>query len=561
VNRDTVKFLVSSGILFAAFFGYQYYMATNAVNIPGNGEVPKRSPASEVSPAVPALSPVASSTPAPATADTTAPSTPLSPPRVLDPSELVLDNGRLEINFVQQGGCLGATLLKEHKVSLKEATPAHLYDTYLPCKGFGFRIDGKDLRKEIATIERVSPQEFKITQQSADLEITRRFRFENSSYYGVMTLEFANKSPNQIQPQIGFELGAISNFNKGGSWFTGSQHEFKEAIYKSGDEAKRESLPFEEAPSFTTLTQERNVPLDWAAAGSLYFVSAALPKFKDPLSFSVVRTGENVQKNRASVADLTLYEAWVDQNLTLAPNEKKTFEYDLYLGPKQKAELEKFKERELDQVIDYGFFKVIAWPIFYGLRALHGLTGNWGIAIILLTIALKMIFYPLTVKSYLAGKKMQKLQPLMNEVKEKYKDDKQRQQQEMMALMAKQGANPLAGCLPILPQMPVFFALWAMLQQTFDLRQAPFFLWIHDLSSPDPYYISPVIMAALQFLQQKLTPVPSMDPAQAKMMQFIPIIFALFMISTPSGLVLYIITNSTITLLQQQYMMRKHKEA
>ena len=198
--------------------------------------------------------------------------------------------------------------------------------------------------------------------------------------------------------------------------------------------------------------------------------------------------------------------------------------------------------------------------MFKVLKAIEGVVGNWGVAIIFLTLLMRLLFYPLTAKSYAASKKMQKMQPKMNEIKERYKDDKQKQQQELMALMSKEGVNPLGGCLPVLPQIPVFFGLNAVLMNTFDLRLAPFGLWIHDLSSKDPYYVSAVIMAGLMYVQQKLTPMPGIDPAQAKMMRFLPIVFALFMITYPSGLVVYIITSTLFSIAQQQFMIKRYKD-
>ncbi len=172
-----------------------------------------------------------------------------------------------------------------------------------------------------------------------------------------------------------------------------------------------------------------------------------------------------------------------------------------------------------------------------------------------------MILYPLALKSYLAGKKMQKMQPQIKELQEKHKNDKQKLNQEMMALMAQGGANPLSGCLPILPQLPIFFGLFSVFQQTADFRHAPFTLWIKDLSVMDPYFVLPALMMALYVVQQRVTPMPpNMDPMQKKMMQFLPFIFSFMMVTFPSGLVLYFVTNTLLSIAQQVYMMRKYKE-
>jgi YidC/Oxa1 family membrane protein insertase len=277
----------------------------------------------------------------------------------------------------------------------------------------------------------------------------------------------------------------------------------------------------------------------------------------------VVRTGSNVAKNSRSEADRTVYDALLTSEVRdLAPGAEKTFAFDLYTGPKSKSALSEFSNKELDKNIDFGFFAVIAWPLYYFLSWCNSILGNWGLAIIALTVVLKIILYPLTEKAFVAGKKMQKIQPELNALKEKFKDDRQAQQREMMAIMSQKGVNPMSGCLPILPQLPIFFGLNAVLLHTFELRHAPFAGWLTDLTDKDPRYVTPIIMAGLMYVQQKLTPSPaSMDPAQQKMMQWLPVIFAVFMLTYPSGLVLYIITNTVLSLIQQQWIMKKYKDA
>lgn len=201
--------------------------------------------------------------------------------------------------------------------------------------------------------------------------------------------------------------------------------------------------------------------------------------------------------------------------------------------------------------VDFGWFAVLAVPILRGLQFIYKFIPNYGIAIILLTILLRLITFPLQYKSFKSMKKMQTIQPELTALKEKYKDDAQKMQQETMALFKKAGANPLSGCLPLLLQMPFFFAIYRVLYSAVELVGAPFYGWIHDLSIHDPYYILPVLMAGAMFLQQKMTPQTSMDPTQQKIMLFMPIIFGFIMKSLPAGLVLYILVSTLVGLLQQ----------
>lgn len=206
--------------------------------------------------------------------------------------------------------------------------------------------------------------------------------------------------------------------------------------------------------------------------------------------------------------------------------------------------------------VDFGFFAVLAVPILRGLQFIHKYIPNYGIAIILLTILIRLITFPLQYKSFKSMKKMQTIQPELQLLKEKYKDDSQKMQQETMALFKKAGANPLSGCLPLLLQMPFFFAIYRVLYSAVELVGAPFFGWIHDLSIQDPFYILPILMAGSMFVQQKLTPQTSVDPTQQKIMLFMPLIFGFIMKSLPAGLVLYIFVSTVVGILQQYLVYR-----
>ncbi len=227
----------------------------------------------------------------------------------------------------------------------------------------------------------------------------------------------------------------------------------------------------------------------------------------------------------------------------------------MFIGPKDQERMEVASE-DLRLTVDYGIFSIIADPLFWLLRLIHDMLGNWGWAIIVLTIFIKLCFYPLTDKQYRSMAALRKLQPKMEALKERYGDDRQKMGQAMMELYKKEKVNPLAGCLPILVQIPVFIALYWVLVESVEIRQADFALWINDLSSADPYFILPLLMAVSMFVMQKLSPKPT-DPVQEKVMMSLPVVFGIFFAFFPAGLVLYWFVNNLLSILQQWYITKK----
>lgn len=235
---------------------------------------------------------------------------------------------------------------------------------------------------------------------------------------------------------------------------------------------------------------------------------------------------------------------------TAQPGSNTEISTQLYMGPKLQAELPEIA-KGLDLTVDYGVFTVISKPLFWVLNKIHSVVGNWGWSIIFLTILIKLLFFKLTEKQYNSMARMRKLQPRIKTLKERHKDNKQKFNEEMMGLYKKEKVNPMGGCLPMLVQIPVFIALYWVLQESVELRQAPFMLWLQNLSEPDPYFILPAINAAAMYMTQKLSPTPGMDPMQAKIMKFMPIGFSVMFAFFQSGLVLYWAVNSSLSLLQQ----------
>jgi YidC/Oxa1 family membrane protein insertase len=230
-----------------------------------------------------------------------------------------------------------------------------------------------------------------------------------------------------------------------------------------------------------------------------------------------------------------------------------------YAGPKDQYRLQEISPY-LDLSVDYGWLWWIAQPLFWLLTKIHSFVGNWGVAIILLTVLIKAGFYKLSATSYRSMANMRRVQPKMVDIREQYADDKQKQSQAMMELYRKEKINPMGGCLPILVQMPVFIALYWVLMESVELRHAPFALWIDDLSVMDPYFVLPLLMGASMWFMQKLNPPPP-DPMQAKIMQWMPIVFTFFFLWFPAGLVLYWVVNNLLSMAQQWYITRQIEKA
>jgi YidC/Oxa1 family membrane protein insertase len=260
-----------------------------------------------------------------------------------------------------------------------------------------------------------------------------------------------------------------------------------------------------------------------------------------------------------------IYSRQVDKNLyaigsilplaSIAPGASESSQATLYVGPQDQNALKQISPG-LDLVVDYGWLTVIAKPLYWLLEFFHGLLGNWGWAIIMLTVVVKAAFYPLSAASYKSMAKMKEVTPRLTKLREQYGDDKQKLNMAMMEMYKTEKINPLGGCLPILVQIPVFIALYWVLLESVELRQAPFMLWLQDLSSPDPYYVLPLLMGATMLIQQKLNPAP-LDPIQAKVMMVLPIVFTVFFAFFPSGLVLYWVVNNTLSIAQQWVITRR----
>ena len=303
--------------------------------------------------------------------------------------------------------------------------------------------------------------------------------------------------------------------------------------------------------SFSDLNDEpfsKRLPAGWVAILQHYFVSAWIPSQEASHDYfaSQLSNGDNVI-------------GYKNQNVDIAPGSAATITQTLYVGPKDQVALAALAEN-LDLVIDYGWLWWLAQPLFWLLTLIQQFVINWGLAIIALTVVIKLIFFRLSAASYKSMAKMRTVQPKIQSIRDQYADDKAKQQQAMMELWKKEKINPMGGCLPMLIQMPVFIALYWVLLESVELRHAPFILWIEDLSAMDPYFVLPILMGISMWLMQRLNPAPP-DPMQAKIMTYMPIAFTFLMMWFPAGLVLYWLSNNLLSFAQQYVVTRQIEQA
>jgi len=371
------------------------------------------------------------------------------------------------------------------------------------------------------------------------VDLIKTFTFFNDSYYVDydFTVENNSSTPLDIRPSVKWPSTVKQEpSKKSGGLFGARDGEIQQFIYLISDTVNRQELK--------DITENKvfSGDIKWAGFEEKYFISSLILHEEQDLTLQLV------QPQNGEVSFQLLFPM---TNISLDTH--KTFSSSIYLGPKDLGQLEK-GEGELGRAIDFGFFDPVAKPMLFILNLFYSFIPNYGLAIIFLSIAIKVIFWPLTHKSQKSMKEMQKIQPKIAELKEKYKDNKDELNRKTMEFYKTNKVNPLGGCLPILIQIPVFFALYRVLLNSIELRHAPFIsFWINDLAAKDPTYISPLLMGASMFMQQKMTPTVG-DPAQAKIMLVMPIMFTFMFLSFPSGLVLYWLVSNVLSIVQQYYI-------
>jgi YidC/Oxa1 family membrane protein insertase len=446
------------------------------------------------------------------------------------------------VTMRQQHSALDST----QPLTLVAADPKHYFVTQSGLLGDGLPTHKTSYQPEqldYSLAEGKDSVEVRLKATGADgADVVKRLTFRRNSYVIDEAYEITNRSAKPIAPFAYFQFlrdsnpppqeasqtssfGGVTTFT-GAAVYTEESH-FVKVNFKDIDNGK--------------LTYPPKAKDGWIAIVQHYFVSAWLPKEGVEREYFTKRVGDNLYTVGVVIGDGTI-----------APGATSSVGASVYIGPQETQRLAKVAPG-LDLVVDYGWLKVIAVPIYTVLKWIHGVVQNWGWSIIIFTILIKLIFYPLNAKAGRSMAQMKVLGPKMEKLKQLYGEDRQKLNQAMMELYRQEKVNPLGGCLPILVQIPVFIALYWVLLASIELRHAPWVGWIHDLSAPDPYFILPVIYAISMFVQTRINPAPA-DPVQAKVMMVMPVVFSVFFLFFPAGLVLYWVCQNMLSIVQQWYI-------
>ena len=376
-------------------------------------------------------------------------------------------------------------------------------------------------------------QEVRLSWAGNGITVDKIYTFHRGSYVIDVNYQINNGSGAVITPSVYYQIVHDSKSKQGSAMmptFTGG------AYFTEADKFKKIKFADMAKESLSKPSKD-----GWIGLVEHYFASAWIPKAGVNREFYTKQLSENI----FAIGVIT-------PRVSIAAGAKNEIGAQLFAGPQTEKDLATAAPG-LEYAVDYGWLTVVAKPLFWVLSKINGLVHNWGIAIILLTVLIKAAFFPLSAKSYKSMAQMRELAPRLQSMKEKFGDDKQKMQQAMMEMYRTEKINPMSGCLPILVQIPVFIALYWMILGSVELRHAPFFGWIQDLSAIDPYYVLPILMGATMIIQTSLNPAPA-DPIQAKVMKIMPVVFSVFFFFFPAGLVLYWLVNNVLSIAQQWYV-------
>ncbi|NMY35983.1 MULTISPECIES: membrane protein insertase YidC [Pseudomonas] len=491
-----------------------------------------------------------------ATADT---STPTETPVAASKDLIHVKTDVLDIAIDPQGGDIAQLRLPLYPRRQDHPdVPFQLFDngnerTYLAQSGLT-GVDGPDARSSGRPVFSTEKKTYELApgqdQLVVDLKFSengvnyiKRFTLKRGLYDVQVTYLIDNESGKPWNGNLFAQLKRDASSDPSSSTATGTATYLGAALWTSAEPYKKVSMKDIDKGQLKETVQG-----GWVAWLQHYFVTAWIPQKGDN---NVVQTRKDNQGNYII--------GFTGPTLTVEPGKTAETSATLYAGPKSQGVLKELSPG-LELTVDYGILWFIAQPIFWLLQHIHSIVGNWGWSIIFLTMLIKGIFFPLSAASYKSMARMRAVAPKLAALKEQFGDDRQKMSQAMMELYKKEKINPLGGCLPILVQMPVFLSLYWVLLESVEMRQAPFMLWITDLSIKDPFFILPIIMGATMFIQQRLNPTPP-DPMQAKVMKLMPIIFTFFFLWFPAGLVLYWVVNNCLSIAQQWYITRKVEAA
>ncbi len=386
--------------------------------------------------------------------------------------------------------------------------------------------------------------ELVLSAEHQGVPVEKVFTFNGDDYLIDVAYRIRNPHDRPYQASLFAQIKRDGKRPEGGGGFSMGPQPYVGAALTTTD-TRYEKLEFEDLDEAPFRTTERG---GWMAVLQHYFLSAWIANEAE----------ENTFYGRKR-ADGTYTVGFTGPLLSVAPGATGEWHSRLYVGPKDQKRLDQIAEH-LNLTVDYGFLWWLAVPLFWILDWLHGFVANWGLAIVLLTVLVKLVLYPLSSASYKSMANMRRVAPQMKRIQERYAGDRQKLSQEMMGLYKKEGVNPLGGCLPMLLPMPIFIALYWVLFESVELRQAPFLLWIQDLSAKDPFFVLPLLMGGTMYLQQAMSPAMG-DPMTVRMMKMMPIVFTVLFLWFPAGLVLYWLINSVLSVAQQWYVMNRAEVA
>jgi YidC/Oxa1 family membrane protein insertase len=546
---DLYRAFLAIVLSFLILVGYQYFFAKPTP--------PQPPPASQAQQQ--ASEPASQQVPAPAVAASTGST---QPSVAVDPKakDITVDTPLYTAVIKEQGGGFKSFVLKNYRNKMEQDSgpmqlivgkgPGNLPVLFSLDNGVGTSLPVfKGDKSSIALTQAAETAKLTMTASSADgLTVVRTLTFRGDSYLINAEYKVQNTTdkPVQVSPALSLDNEPFAHASESSQFlFSGP------AAYVNGALVETKPKTLAEKP---VVLQGK---VSWTGFVDNYFMTSVVPATANPVSVTLQGSEKQVR---------TVISEGIQ---TIGAHEAKAYIYTLYFGPK-KLQILEAAGNDLAKSVNFGWFDVLGKPMLWLLNFFHQYSGNYGVAIILLTMLIKLVFWPITQKGMSSMKNMQKLQPKIAKLRERYKDDPAKMNQEMMTLYKTYKVNPVGGCLPMLIQIPFFFALYQVLLAAIELRHAPFLLWITDLSAPDrlwigfdvPYLhgipILTLLMGASMFFQQKMTPTTA-DPAQARIMQFLPVVFTVMFINFASGLVLYWLINNLLSILQQYLINRKNK--
>jgi len=545
---DQMRLMIALVLSFVVFLGWNFFFPQEAKQPPASQPQQAAKPEKIQAPAASAVAakPAAEGIAAVVSADRPA-------------RRLTVETPLYTVGLSEKGAVINSFVLKGYHAGVEKDSPLlNLFpsDGSLGTLDVGLKgipgLENAVFQAGVAD-ERISltqgTREIVFSYKSANgMQVEKIYRFSADSYVMGLDVRVFNGSEQPVTESLSIAMREAYPAKKTANVFEGPSALINKSL---------ETIEIDDIAKKNSLTGK----ITWVALQNRYFTTSLIPLTEEDASLRLAVLPGNVVEAQ--------YES---PEQVIAPNSRQSFEYQLFFGPKDINAIQP-AGHQLERIVDFGMFDILAKPCLWLLNFIYGVIPNYGVAIIILTILTKILLWPLGTKSYKSMSQMKKLQPLIQEIRDKYKNDRKKMNEEVMALHKTYSINPVGGCLPMILQIPVFFALYRMLDQAIELRHAHFLWWINDLSAPDrlfnfdfsipfmePPYGIPVltlVMGATMFWQQKMSP-PAGDPAQAKMMLMMPVVFTFIFINFSAGLVLYWLVNNVLSIAQQSYIQKKY---